>query len=104
MAKELVATLGGWMRTAASVALGERDRFVSVAGYGASVTITLPDPATVLPGKDFIVKDDAGDATTYPITVVAAVGTIDGEASAVIQVDWGAATFVSDGVSNYSIV
>ena len=101
----MLGTLGGWRRSAVSVlVLADRDRFISLAGYAAPLTVTLPDPATVLPGKDFIVKDDGGLAAQYPITVVAAVGTIDGEASAQILVGYGAATFVSDGISNYSIV
>lgn len=51
-------------------------------------------------GRSLWVKDGAGNAATYPITVTDPNGnTIDGASSYVISQDYGAALFEWDGVS-----
>lgn len=70
-------------------------------GTGSATGVTLPaSPAT---GRVILIKDGKGDAGTNNITVSPAAGTIDGSATAVINVAYGAITFVYSG-SFWSIV
>jgi hypothetical protein len=64
---------------------------VDVAG---PASIVLP---TSVVGKIFVVKDCDGDASTNPITITATGSTIDGSASATIDVNYGSLTFVFNG-------
>jgi hypothetical protein len=48
-------------------------------GTSASVTVTLPASPTA--GQVLTVKDALGNAGTYPIIIVSAAGTIDGNAN-----------------------
>lgn len=64
---------------------------VDVAG---PASIVLP---TGVVGKVYVVKDCDGDASTNPITITATGSTIDGSASATINVDYGSLTFVFNG-------
>lgn len=105
MTKHIFAVLGGWRRTAVNLSgVTANDRFISVFGYSAPVTITLPHPGTVLSGKEFVVKDDSGIANTHTISVVPEAGTIDGGANVQITTAFGAVILISDGISNYSVI
>jgi hypothetical protein len=64
---------------------------VDVAG---PATIRLPVSVV---GKVFVVKDCDGDAATNPITITAIGSTIDGSASATINVNYGSLSFVFNG-------
>jgi hypothetical protein len=46
-------------------------------------------------GKVYVIKDSVGDAANNPITIV---GSIDGAASYVINIDWASITLVFNGI------
>jgi hypothetical protein len=46
-------------------------------------------------GKVYVIKDSVGDAANNPITIV---GSIDGGASYVINIDWASITLVFNGI------
>ena len=60
--------------------------------YDGQVTITLP--AGTL-GKVYVIKDSIGDAQNNPITIV---GSIDGLASYVVNINWASVTLVFNGI------
>lgn len=61
----------------------------------APVAVTLPLTPNI--GQLFYLKDGAGDASTNPITITPAVGTIDGSLTATINSNYGAVTLVYNG-------
>lgn len=61
----------------------------------APVAVTLPLGVI---GHIFYLKDGAGNASTFPITITPTAGTIDGSATATINSDFGALTLVWNGV------
>jgi hypothetical protein len=71
---------------------------------GSASAETLPAP-TANGGLPFniTIKDGKGDAFVNNITVTPASGTIDGGSNFVIKSNFGSASFVSDGISNYSV-
>jgi hypothetical protein len=72
------------------------DNIIDVAVPGpVAVAVTLP--AGVL-GQQFTIKDGLGlAAPATPITITPTAGTIDGAATATINVAYGALTFVYNG-------
>lgn len=64
-------------------------------GSGATTLVTLPSSAAT--GRRLTIKDGRGDASTNPITVAPASGTVDGLASKSIITNYGRATFVYNG-------
>lgn len=65
---------------------------------GGEITITLP--ASHTQGRIYIIKDVAGSCSSFPVTVVSADSdTIDGEADALLAVNYGAIYVVSDGTN-----
>lgn len=77
---------------------GPTEYFLCV-DVGGPATVRLP---TSVVGKVYEVKDCDGDAATNPITITAIGSTIDGAASATINVDYGSLSFVFNG-SEWSI-
>jgi predicted dehydrogenase len=76
------------------------DYFLCVLTNGL-VTITLP---TGILGTVYIVKDCFGDAANNPITIQGTGGqTIDGNATATINADYGSITLIFEG-TDWSIV
>lgn len=63
--------------------------------YNDTVTITLP---VVTTGKCYIIKDSVGDCNINPITVQATGSTIDGEATYVLETDWGSIGLIYNGI------
>lgn len=63
--------------------------------YEGPCTVTLP--ATTA-GKSFIIKDSIGSATTNTITITTTGSTIDGEASYLLNSDWGSIGLVYNGI------
>lgn len=64
-------------------------------GAAAPITVTLPSgPCT---GRVVYVKDIAGNANAFNVTVVAAAGTIDGLAGFVISQNYQAITLLYNG-------
>lgn len=70
---------------------------INSVSSGAARTITLLWSGRVRPGQVVIVADATGDAQTNPITVNAAVGTVDGVSSQTIYNNYGALAFYADG-------
>ena len=88
--------------TGASATMAVTDTVLKIAKTTPSATaVTLPVGAVV--GQYYSVKDAAGNAQTYPITVSAASGLIDGSASVTLNVAWQSVTFAFDG-SAWSVV
>ena len=83
--------------TTTPVAVTTTDDVVAVQVPG-SVAVALNLPAGVT-GQIFRIKDGLGLATVAaPITITPAAGTIDGAATATINVPFGSLTLVYDGV------
>ena len=59
------------------------------------VAITIP---ASIDGRVVTIKDAGGNASQYSITITG-VGTIDGEATAVIGVDYNSVTLISDSTN-----
>lgn len=72
------------------------DDVISVQVPAGAVAVTLPAlPAT---GATVTIKDGLGNASVAtPITITPAAGTIDGAATAVINVAYGSLTLVYNG-------
>ena len=81
--------------------IGLSDQVVLVNNTAAA-TMTLPNAASV-EGQYFIIKDANGNAETYNIIIDTVAGTIDGNASVTMTVDYMALTIYSDG-TNYFIL
>ena len=90
-------TLAVRIATATPVAVTNTDDVVSVQVSPASaVAVNLPAGVS---GRVFNIKDGLGNASILdPITITPAAGTIDGAATAVINVPFGSLTLVYDGV------
>ncbi len=68
-----------------------------------TVAVTLPS-AEVRPGRIYTIKDESGSASSNNITVsTEGSETIDGSATDVISIDYGAKTFYSDGSDWFEI-
>ena len=70
------------------------DTYLAVQG---SYTVTLSGPEKA---RKIIIKDEAGNAGTSPITVV---GTIDGTTNYSINTDYGSLMLISDG-NNWFVI
>jgi len=82
-----------------STALTGSNDYVLVNGTG--VTVTLPNPNTLTPGKTFAIKKIFNDVIA--VTINTASGTIDGGASKTIATRYQALTITTDG-TNYFII
>jgi len=80
-----------------------------IIGVSASsaLTLTLPSASQVSSGRYFIIKDEAGNSSTYNITISCSVGsgdTIDNISSSVINVNNGSYTIYRGESNKYYIV
>jgi hypothetical protein len=71
----------------------DRYVFVEPSSGGTTVNLYTPDPSE--PGREVIVADALGTASTDNITVVSPAGNINGSSDYVINSDWGFAKFVT---------
>lgn len=74
------------------------DYIIEISSVASAITVTLP-AATA--GKVLIIKNASG-ATTNPITIAPASGTIDGAANLSIATTFGAYEIFSDGTNWFS--
>jgi len=81
--------------------LTEFDQVVGVDTSSKAITITLP--SVPKSGKIYTIKDVGGNATTNPITITPASGTIDGVASLTINTNYGKVNLITDGMNWYTI-
>jgi hypothetical protein len=90
-------TLAVRIAVATPVAITNTDDVISVEVPGSvAVAVTLPAGVT---GRVFNIKDGLGLASVAtPITITPAAGTIDGSATAIINVPFGSLTLVYSGV------
>ena len=79
------------------------DVIINMTNTSVARTVTLPAPSITNIGKIFTIKDASGASSTNNITVSSATALIDGKPSSVINQDWEAVLYSSDG-SNYCIV
>ncbi len=79
------------------------DRLIGVANTGAPVTVNLLAIAELPAGDTITIKDESGGAAANNITVTPASETIDGNATHVINTNFGHVTLYSDG-TNYFII
>jgi hypothetical protein len=74
-----------------------------------NVQLTVPADCTVYgasartPYQTYILKDSAGTAFAYPITYYPHTGTIDGQASIMIQQSYDSLTIYSDGTNEFTM-
>jgi hypothetical protein len=74
----------------ASTTVLDTDEVIVVDSATAPITVTLPDAATIGSGATFLIKDQAGVAGNFNITVAAAgANTIENAASKVIKTNFG---------------
>jgi hypothetical protein len=73
-------------------------------GCSAGITVTLPLGATLTAGKQYVIKDESGNATSSRITVAAtSPNLIDGSSSVILSINYAAVTVYWTG-SRWSIV
>lgn len=78
--------------------------FVSTPGMGPAVEVTLPTPSVSDAGTTIVVKDTAGNAATWNISLATAgAELIDGQNTAVIAANYGSVIAITDGVDWYII-
>ncbi len=96
----VLRTDGGIIRKLRSVAstsitVAATDHYVLSSTGGGAVAASLPaSPET---GREYIIKDNAGDAGSFNITITPAAGNIDGSATAVINTNFGVARLIYNG-------
>ena len=73
-------------------------------GCSAGITVTLPNGATLTAGKQYVIKDESGNAAVNHITITPYSGNlIDGQTSLVFVINYGAVSLYWTG-SFWSIV
>jgi len=89
----------GARRSIASSDSITRDDFYIGCNHNVAITLDLPTN----PGESqmFIIKDESGSASSYPITIQVSGGAIDGQSSFIINVDYGAINLMSNGLEYY---
>lgn len=80
------------------------DFILGVNDTSVPITISAPSILSLLPGQLFTVKDQTGAASANNITINFSGCTLDGQASYVINTDYGSVSFYSDSTTaNYFI-
>jgi hypothetical protein len=90
------------VQTATNYLVTIGNSIIEVTNTSSSRTITLPSPAVTNTGQRIIVKDTSGGAGINGIVVNTVSGTIDGQASLTISVNYGSIEIYSDGTNWYS--
>lgn len=94
-----------YRETAISTVLTAADEVLAVVGSAAGVTVTLPAANAVPAGQRFTIKDGSGAAVSQPIAVTpAGADTIDGQASATIQLAFGSLDVISNGAAAWRVI
>lgn len=74
------------------------DYLIGITSLAVAPSIGLPLPSVVGTGKTFIIKDEAGGATTTNITIRSeGEKTIDGSSSTTLSTNYQAKRFYTDG-------
>ena len=70
----------------------------------ASVTLTLPSADGVLNGQTYAIKDEGGNASTYPVIIrTQGSDTIDGQTSIVLESPYAAIQLYCNGLNKYFV-
>ena len=89
---------------AGTTALGNTFETVNGVSATASLQITLPSAAGYLNGQYFVIKDEAGNANIYNITIkTAGSETIDGVTSVVLESPFASISLYSNGSNKFFI-
>lgn len=100
-----VKSLHAQAGTANVITVTANDYYIGVDSTLAAKTVNLPAATTVGAGKQYVVKDESGTATTNNISIVASGSDlIDGSASQSLTVNYESVTLVCDGVSKWFII
>lgn len=77
-----------------------KDFLIAVTNLSYAPSIGLPHPSSVLPGKNYIVKDEAGGAASTTITITSeGEKLIDGAANKTITSNYGIVEFYTDAAN-----
>lgn len=96
------AFAGNYVQTAISYQILRSDYIIGVTSTAAARTITTPASGATT-GQIWIIKDESGGASAFPIIVAAGTGTIDGAASITIPTNYGSVSVYFNG-TNYFVV
>jgi len=94
------------IRISSSQALAINNYYVGVDSFtpSASVTVTLPDAATLQNGQVYVIKDEAGKADLYNILIKASGSQlIDNQNQVVLESPHASLTLYCDGASKFYI-
>lgn len=92
---------GRTITSSGTINMATSDAIVNINKATSAVT-TIITPVAPTNFKPYTIKDAAGNAAAFPITIEPYSGAIDGQATFVINGPYGAVTLYWDG-SNYSI-
>ena len=103
----ITSSLGGisYSRRAitSSATASIEDTLIGVSATSA-LEIRLPSAADYVNGQYFLIKDEAGNANNYNITIKASGSqTIDGESAIVLESPFASVNLYSNGVSKFFI-
>lgn len=88
--------------TTVATTLTANDTVLLVSPTGGSIVITVPNAASLQPGRNFVIRRDA--TATNTVTVTPAVGLINGAANLVLAAGAiGSAEIFSDGTNWFSL-
>ncbi len=94
------------IRISSSQAISVNNYYVGVDSFtpSASVTVTLPDAATLQNGQVYVIKDEGGKADLYNVLVKASGSQlIDSQNQVVLQSPHASLTLYCDGASRFYI-
>ena len=82
------------------------DHYLGVNSPGSIIKLTLPLASNMTDGQTIVVKDEAGTANSYNITISNSVGsadTIDGQNLIVLESPYASVRLYCDGINKYFI-
>ena len=94
------------IRISSSQAISVNNYYIGVDSFtpSASVTVTLPDAATLEDGQVYVIKDESGKADQYNILINASGSQlIDNQNQVVLESPYASLTLYCDGVSKFYI-
>lgn len=80
------------------------DYYIGTNTTNGILSIRLPDAANLLNGQTYVVKDEAGTASTNNVTILASGSqTIDGQNSVILESPFASIQLYCDGTNKYFI-
>lgn len=94
---------GRTMFSGANYTMATTDYLLGITSLAIAPNIGLPHPSLVGTGKTFIVKDEAGGATTTTITVASdGERLIDGASTSTLTANYQVKKFYTDGANYFT--